>query len=823
MAGARVSWGRVGFAALAVSTGPVPALAQTASSATAQDEQTVPSLEPEDEVAPPAPGDSAMDDSSAEIVVTAQKRTERLIEVPLAVTVVSGETLASQQINDSQSLSRAVPALSYQQGGAPNNSSFRIRGVGTSLFGQGVEPSVSVVVDGVVAPRASSGFADLLDIERVEVLRGPQGTLFGKNATAGVINIVTARPSDRFGGNVEATIAERQEFRVKGTLTGPIAEGLKARLSGYYNDVGGYLYNIKTDSYQGGFEGWGLRGKLEWDPTSSLNLLLSAEVRKHDANCCSSPFVRVDNPVLAQIILPLVVTSPENRTNNNDNLSYVKTDLTQISLQADWDLGPATITSITAFQGYKERNQLEQDQIVSVPTRFVGPAAFASWNFQPARQEQKSYTEEVRIASNGSSDLTYVAGIFLSKLDLHRNLVRRRQTCSAGIIGQPCTGTIVNQSGGFDAQFDSESASIFGQADYRIWGGLHLLGGLRGQYEKQTVEGSQFGPLMAGDVLFPGTTINQGVSERDGTALTGKTGLRYEFHRNFQTYVSYTRGYKAFALDLGATTIFTNNPGLDPEHVDAYELGAKWRDASGVFDLNAALFRSDYTDLQTQTVISDPGTGVFTVQQINAGKSRTQGFEIESTIRPSDNLSIGLNFSYTDATIDIDGLQCALQQQAAAPIVTENFPTNSCYRRRITVNGVVRTSPPIIDVRGGRLPVAPKYRFSIQPRYETEVGSDLRVFVQANINYQSSSLFAINQDPLLKQKAYTLVDLNVGLGDVDQRYTVSAFVRNLFDTSYYTNLAHVAILQSTAQPFDLQANYAKDSERYAGATLSVRF
>ncbi len=812
----------VSFAALAASMGSLPAMAQTTSSTT-QDEQPAPTSDSRGIAPVPSVAASQADHSVGEIVVTAQKRTERLIDVPVAVSVVTGERLASQQINDSQSLTRAVPALTYQQGGAPNNSSFRIRGVGTSLFGQGVEPSVSVVVDGVVAPRASSGFADLLDIERVEVLRGPQGTLFGKNATAGVINIVTARPANEFGGHVEATIAERQEYRVKGTLTGSIAEGLRGRLSGYYNNVGGHLYNIKTDSYQGGFESWGLRGKLEWDPTSSLNFLLSAEVREYDANCCDTPFVRVDNPVLAQILRPLVVTSSDNHMNNNDNLSYVKTDLTQISLQADWDIGPATITSITAFQGYQERNQLEQDQIVSDPTRFVGAAAFASWNFQPAHQKQKSYTEEVRIASNGGGDLTYVAGIFLSKLDLHRNLVRRRQTCSAGVVGQPCTGTIVNQSGGFDAQFDSESASIFGQADYRIWGGLHVLGGLRGQYEKQRVEGSQFGPLMTGDVLFPGTTVNEGISERDGTAVTGKAGLRYEVDRNLQTYFSYTRGYKAFALDLGATTIFTNNSGLNPEHVDAYELGAKWRHASGVFDLNAALFRSDYTDLQTQTVISDPVTGVFTVQQINAGKSRTQGFEIESTMRPSDSLSIGMSFSYTDATIDVDGLQCALQQQAAAPILTANFPVNSCYRRRITTNGVVTTSPPIVDVRGGQLPVAPKYRVSIQPRYEAEFGSTFRAFAQASINFQSSSLFAVNQDPLLKQKSYTIVDLTAGFSDPGERYTVSVFVRNLFNTNYYTGLAHAAILQSTTQPFDLQASYAKDSQRYAGATLSLRF
>ncbi len=772
----------------------------------------------------PQPAEDSAPSEVGEIVVTAQKRAERLIEVPLAVTAVTGEALARQQINDSQSLSRAVPSLSYQQGGAPNNSSFRIRGVGTSLFGQGVEPSVSVVVDGVVAPRASSGFADLLDVERVEVLRGPQGTLFGKNATAGVINVVTARPSATPGGSLEATVAEREEYRVKGTVTGPLSDNLEGRLSGYYNSIGGYLYNPPTDTHAGGTEGWGVRGKLEWDPSAAVNVLLSAEYRKTDANCCVTPFVQVRNPVLAQLIAP-VVASSDNHQTSTDDLSYLRTRLKQASLQVDWDLGSATATSITAYQGYTEDNQVEQDQIVSVPVRFVGAgAAFAAWNFQPAEQEQHSYTQELRIASNDTRDFSYVAGIFLSKLDLTRNLLRRQQTCSAGpTIGAPCTGTIVNRSSGFEADFESKSASAFGQVDARLVGGLHLLGGLRVQYEKQRVEGSVFGPLQAEDVLFPGAVVNSGVSARDDTAVTGKAGIRYEFTRNLQTYASYTRGYKAFALDLGATTRFDNNPGLNPENVDAYEAGLKFRTDDGSFDINAAVFRSDYKNLQTQTVVSDPVTGAFTVRQINAGKSRSEGVEIEANLRPSDEFSVAASFAYVKAGIDIDGLQCALQQQATAPILTSGFPINSCYRRRVTVNGVTSTSPPIIDVRGGALPVAPRYRVVVTPRYDAEVGSNLRFFVQGTVAFQSNSLFAINQDPLLEQDAYTLVDLSAGIGTADQRYTLTVFIRNLFDTNYYTGLSHIGILGTPAQPFDLQGNYAKDSQRYGGFTLGVRF
>ena len=761
--------------------------------------------------------------ASGEIVVTAQRRSERLVQVPVAVTAVSGDALASRQINDAQALARTIPSLSYQQGGAPNNSAFRVRGVGTSLFGQGVEPSVSVVVDGVVSPRAASGFNNLLDIERVEVLRGPQGTLFGKNATAGVINIVTARPSSTFGGNVEATIAEMSEYRIKGSVTGPLSSTLKARLSGYYNDIGGNLHNIRLNEDFGGSRSWGVRGKLEWQPNSTTDFLLSADYNKSKQDCCVTPFINVTTPVLLQVLSP-IIPNANNRLLNNDDLSYVKTNLMTVSLQGDFDLGAATITSITAWQRYNELNQAEVDGIPSQPTLFLGAtAAFSGWDYQPANQHQDFYTEELRIGSNGTRDLTYVAGIFMSNLDLHRDLVRRRQRCTAGTLGQACpTASIINQSGGFSAEFNSKNISAFGQVDWRVAGGLHLVLGARQQYEKQRVNGAQYGPAFTGDAIFPGTVNVSGISNRDGWGFSGRAGARYEFNRNFQTYFTYTRGYKSFALDLGAATNFANNPGLDPEHVNAYELGTKFRTADGKFDANVALFRSDYSNLQLQTTLADPVTGTFTAKQVNAGSSRSQGFEIEANMRPSRNFSVGASFSYVDATINVDGLSCPLEYQAAAPTVTGTPPVNSCYKQSVTVAGVTTVGPPLINVRGGALPAAPKYRWSLIPQYQADLGS-LKLYMQANANFFSSSIFDSNQDPLLSQKAYVLVDASVGIGDADSRYRLTFFVHNIFNNTYYTSIGHSALLSSTAFPTDLSATLPKDSQRYFGGTFSARF
>lgn len=766
-----------------------------------------------------APADAVRPDEVQEIVVTAQKRTERLIDVPVAVTAVSGASLAQQQINDTTGLVRAVPSLSYQAGNNPTNSGFRIRGIGTLLFGQGVEAAVGVVVDGVVSARAAQGFTDFADIERVEVLRGPQGTLFGKNATAGVLNIVTAAPSQTFGGSLDGTIAEKDEYRIRGTVTGGLTDTLSARVSGFYSNVGGYLKNIGAGNDANGSESWGVRGKLKWQASAPLSFLLIGEYREADSNCCSRVPISITTPALQTALGPIVAT-PDNRTISNDDASYVHNSQTTISLQGDYDLGGATITSITAYQRYTQVDNFEPDQIVSVPLRFFGAFPYAQWNNNVTDLSYDNWTQELRIGSNGSNRFTYVVGTFLSYLDLDRSATRNRLTCSAGTFGQPCTGTSLNQSVGFDATFRSKSASLFGNVDFEAVPKLHLLGGFRGQYEKQTVSGSVFGPLAAGNVLFPGSVVNSGRSSRDDTAFTGRAGVRYEINRNTQVYGTFTRGYKAFALDIDITTNFANNRGLAPEHVNAYELGFKWRAPNGLFDTNIAAFRSDYSNLQTQATITDPTTGGFVLVQLNAGKSRSQGVEFEATVRPSSHFSIPFNITYLDATIDSAGQSCPLQFQTAAPTLTGNFPVNSCYRsqRGSVVSGA------IIDVQGGRLPLAPKWRLGISPRLEGDLSvGGLGGFVQANVTYLSKQNFAVNQDPLLVQKAYTLVNMSAGIHDASNKYTLTLFVNNLFDKTYFTQLNHGTILSTTASPNDVFANVNKDASRYFGATVGVRF
>ena len=782
--------------------------------------------------APVAAGDTAPADADPaaanapqtdDIIVTAQKRSERLQDVPLAVTAVSGDMLASRQINDTTALTKAVPSLTFQQGNHPANTTFRIRGVGTALFGQGVESSVAVVVDGVPLVRQAQTLSDLADIERIEVLRGPQGTLFGKNASAGVVSVVTARPSRDFQANGDVTVAENNEYRVKGTISGPLSDTLRARLTGFYNDVEGPAYNVTLKRHVNGQNGWGIRGKLEWDATPNLTFLLSGEYRKSNSSCCTYSSISIVNPVVAALEAP-VVASPTNRLVSEDTPNKANSHQSTFSLQGDWDLGSATITSITAYQKYYLLVNQPVDRIDSDPIVYVGPSAYASWNFNQGIVDLSQFSQELRIGSNGNRDFTYVAGVYYSHGDIKRPFARRRGVCAKGTIGQPCAAPTYQSSSSF-AELKTDNIAAFGQVEYRLVGGLKAIGGLRVQYESGSNFGRQLGVTNVGDTLLPGvpSTASVGTLKDNDTAVTGKAGLQYEFSRNLQAYATYTRGYKGIGYNMEAATDFANQTDLKPEHVNAYEAGLKGRTADGVFSFALAVFRADYTNLQVQANRSDPITGVVSFIPTNAGKSRTQGVELETTLRPVSGLDIQASVAYTDSTVSINGLNCPLEFQAAAPTLTGNFPVNSCYRASTTVNGVTTVSGPRQDLLNATLPVSPKWRINIAPRYDFDLGSKAGAFAQVAFSYQSKQQFAIEQDPLLVQKGYALVDVSLGVYTSDKRYSLTLFVKNVFDKNYYSTMSHNSLLATAANPYDIIATFNKDADRYFGATFGVHF
>lgn len=766
------------------------------------------------------------------VTVTARRVEEDVQDVPIPVAVLGADFLSESGAFNIGRIKDAVPSVQFYSTN-PRNSAVNIRGLGApfGLTNDGIEQGVGLYVDGVYYARPASAVMDFIDINQVEVLRGPQGTLFGKNATAGVVQMITARPRHEFGGNVEATIASHEEYRIKGSVTGPITDNLAGRLSAYYNDVGGYISNLRTGVDEGGFESYGVRGKLDWTATDNLSFMLTADYRMFVGTIGRPILVSTVNPVLAQLVRPMAA-SPDNRSIVTDVQNVVKTNQAIVSLEANYDLGWGTLTSLTAYQHYNEHGQSDVDGLYTPQPIYLGsqPANTNSrFSINEGPIETGNFSQELRIANNPGERLTYVAGAYYSNVLIQRDFQRAIDTCTGTglVLGQPCA-TYVTRSGYHSAKLKSEHLSAFGQAEYELIDNLKLIAGARLQREEVTVIGNRPGlPLKPGDLNLSGPTGAKSVGTRSAadTALTGKVGLQYKFSPDLQTYATYSRGYKGMGMGTELAEDYVNGAPVLPEHVDAYEAGLKGRIPEARLSFSLAVFYAKYTDLQIQANRSDPATGVIQYVQTNAGSSTTKGFELEGDWRPNENFSITGSLTYTKASIDVDGLNCPLQFQAGAPILTGNFPTNTCYRSRLpNAAGVLVTSNPIQDIRDGSLPSTPEWRLSLSPRYEREIGAtDWSGFVQVDVNYQSEQQFAVEQDPLLAQDAYTLVNLTVGARNLANGLSVSLFARNLFDENYFTNMAHVGTLGSPQFPNDVTAYIPRDAERIVGITLGAKF
>jgi iron complex outermembrane receptor protein len=769
----------------------------------------------------PAETGSLEEGGLQEIIVTAQKRAERLQDVPVAVTALSGEALARNNVNDTAGLVAMTPSLTFTDGAQPNNRNFRIRGIGTAVFGQGLEPSVSVVMDGIPLARASQGFSDLSDIERVEVLRGPQGTLFGKNSVGGVINVVTKRPSKNFEANADATLAEEEEYRVRGSISGPIREGLGARLTAYYNDIGGITRNVTRGEDTNGQESMGFRGKLDWDATDSLNLLLMGDYRKSEAECCSSQYLLVNNTLLSQLISP-AVANWNNRVETENELTWADTEQTTFSLEANLNLDAVSFTSITAYQDFSLQNNQPIDRL-DTPTPIYLPATNGYFDINGGTVDLTQLTQELRVANASGGRFNYVAGVFLLDLDLDRTFQRRSGNCAPGgnpaAFGQPCIVPQYRSQAGFLSNTGTRNYALFGQTDFDLVGNLSAVLGARAQYERVSYEGNrQDVRLVAGDLPLVGVTPSSGSGHSDDSVVTGKAGLKYAFSEDAQTYLTWSTGYKGAGYETEFTADFVNQSPVRPEKAKAWELGYKARLLNGSLVLNTALFHAKYEDLQVQANRGDASIGLVRFVTTNAGSSVTQGVEIELTAEPFHGFLLNGGVTYLDTSIDADGLSCALSFQAAAPVIAGTAPDNTCYR---TAAGAT----PVQNVRDGVLPNAPKWRGNLSARYEFGLpGTQYTSFVQLSGTSQSKINFVIEQDPLTVQDSYTTVDASFGFNSPDDRYRLTFFARNLFDEHYVSLLARSSTLSTaTLTPEQLTGNIPKEANRYFGATIGVSF
>ena len=745
-----------------------------------------------------------------DIIVTAQKRSERLQDVPLAVTVVGGDLLQQQGRASIEGAQNLVPSLTILKSGTTLNQSIFLRGVGTATFSIAGEPSVSTVVDGVVFSRAGEAFGDLVDIDRLEVLRGPQGTLFGKNASAGVINIISKQPARELGGYAEAGYYSRAEYRGRVALNVPLSEDIRTRFTGFYDNYDGNIRNTAyRNRYVNGFEHYGGRAQLVADLNKNVTLTLIGDYHRNDDDCCGE-VIGTGTPVVAGGVVtgfstanPVFGALPtprgnETRTLNQNLVTSTRETGYGFSGQLDLTGDIGTVTSITAYRNYKNTEIRDGDFL---------PAAYVGFNqlhdFGP--QTGDTFSQELRLTSPGKQLIDYVVGLYYSRASSERVFTRNDQVCTAAagvtLTGlTPCSSPLAAPSTFPTATADFGSVfknlSAFGQATLNISDRFRLIGGLRYTNDELSVFHSR-NTTLAGPGInpsFPATATGTGQpatpfrGKTTNDNLSGKGGFQFDIIPQSTLYATYSRGYKGPAYNVFFNLTATGTNVISPETSDAYEAGLKNSFLNGRLVLNLAAYYAKYHNFQANN--PDLVAGVVVTRFTNAGEVSTRGGELDLLFAPVADLSISGGFAYTDAHVD----QFRLPPGAAAGAVV----------------------PP-----GTPLGFAPKWKGNLGVDYRYRTGSALDFFAGAQGSYQSSELALFAADPVQRRlgtiKGYGLVNLSAGIVGSDDRFRLTAQVRNLFDQSF------AAAIVNGGPGGSYRYQIPRDADRYYGVTGRVSF
>ncbi|MDT9598807.1 TonB-dependent receptor [Sphingosinicella rhizophila] len=581
---------------------------------------------------------------SGEIVVTARRQEESIQDVPISISAFSGEELESRGARSLEDIALLTPNMTSTGGGSGSNT-FSIRGLSSTANNPGIESGIGLYVDEVYIGKSYAFMTALSDIERVEVLRGPQGTLYGRNTLGGAINVLTRRPGEQFRANADFTYGNYDQYQLRGSVSGPLSEGVSASLSGVLRQRDGYLKDFARDAAYQDEDLWGVRGKLLVDLGPRTELMLIGDYyidRSIDG---------IDQ-VRAGALEPLDGSPLEDRRVGTNFASRSERESYGISGRLSHDFGFAELVSITAYRENKIDALLDQDFSV------------ADISFTGRTQDQQQFTQELRLVSKGPDRFSYVlGGYFLSE---------QLAAVTIANLGPDAIGT--SETSFTHADIDTKAFALFGSATYRFSDLVSLSGGLRYSHESKDLIFSQ--TLTPGAFVMPLFGISIEIPPfkdryRQG-ALTGDASLSVTPTEDLLLYLSYARGFKAGGFNATITATPPQSLEFDAEFVNSYEVGLKSSFFDNKLRLNLAAFHLDYTDKQEQTRV---GT-FFQIQ--NAARASSKGFEVEILAKPHRQIQLMGGLGYTDASYkryeDCDpfGADCSGNRLQNAPEWTVN-------------------------------------------------------------------------------------------------------------------------------------------------------
>ncbi|MEA3301466.1 MAG: TonB-dependent receptor [Pseudomonadota bacterium] len=749
-----------------------------------------------------------------EIIVTAQKREQTLRDVPISLDVFGADQLSTRAINDTVSLALASPSLSFQEGFAPTASNFAIRGVGSLAFEGGIQPSVSFVVDGVPLGRVSEFIADLGDIERVEVLNGPQGTLYGRNATAGAVNVVRARPTQEFEGYVEQSLTDDDESITRVMASGPLSDGVRGRLSGFYKDRDGHIENLHPGGPEiGGEESWGVLGKLDIDLSDNANLLLSGEYRDSDTGSGGQVLLKAEDGGLGMArLLTLgggdlargqgILRDPFKGAQDVPTVHAIENYGFSADLTLDLAEG-LRFKSITGARGIEINSNTDVDVTpangtynpFSLPAVYVNSTNVAITGSEryPIFHEADYVSQEFRL--EGSSDrLEWIGGLYYS------NYEEVSQATISVLAFNPQAGGSLVVADPREGKAEWDSYAAFGDVTFHLTDSLNLFAGLRWTVEDLTVEQSRVNYTALNSLrgyqvisptfteIFPFHQIQPAPGfnlptqsgavafERDDRSedWSGRLGIAWDLSENVNTYASISRGFIGSGANYSRTSTRDTSV-LDPSIAEAIEIGVKSRLLDNSLDLNGAVFWQEVDDLQSSGLI--PGT--IQTNTFNAGNLRSSGVEVNATWAVTDMLTLAGAATWLDTEID-DLLQACYFGQTYAQGC--NLDPNG------NPTGGTRGSQQ--DVSGNSMVLAPELSYNASARLDFPLDSlPFSAYAMLVYTWTDDIQYGLTYDPLLKQEDYQLLDLFIGIEDKQGRYQVSVFGKNLTDDYFDTGIS----------------------------------
>jgi iron complex outermembrane recepter protein len=748
----------------------------------------------------PATAEASSDD---EIIVTAQRRDQSLQEVPLAVTAIGGESLEQGRVNSITDLQTATPGLNALTSNRPaTSSSFSLRGVGTSGNDPGLEAAVGFSVDGVYRARSGAGLGDFVDVDRVEVLRGPQGTLFGKNTTAGVIQVTTRTPSlVAVDGFMEGTVGNYNLAHFRGAVNLPLSPDKAAlRVSFGYNRRDGLVEDPLAGTSYNDRDRFSISGKLLFQLTPDVEALLAADYSEADESCCQS--VRLSNAQAAGggnaayvaflsgratahgNSYPVTPTPEQYLTSVNGPVSNTNRDR-GVMFQLTANLGGAKLTSISSYRKFSDLEDNDVD--------FTG----ADLVHQKVDFELGVFSQELRLQGNAlDGKLDWLVGGFYSS-----ERIKYGEHVSSGVdLNAYFTFLSASLAGlyptfddayGTNGRQNSNSIALFTHNIFTITDGLHFTAGLRWTKEDKSAVSNPYynGPNTSSpfrSAISPiGSRANPYSLTLSESAFSGTAVLDYRVAPDIMVYASYSHGYKAGGFGLGrdaAGPVYSRNaacasagatpvstvpvavyqcnvvdPRFKPETVNSYEIGLRTQFFDRRLTFNVTLFDAKYQNLQLNTFT---GFGFFIS---NIGTAESKGVEVEAGLRVTDWLRIGGNLNYLDA------------------------------KYGSTVPSILSGEPAL----GGKpLNNAPEWSGAFTANLDVPISDSLRLFARPEVYFRSASFSTTRLSSAgteLMLPGFTLFNISGGLR-LNDKWEVSAFCRNCTDKRY-----QAAVFSSVAQ------------------------